>query len=271
MTLAPAPADQGIWFQRTDVEPAIAWVPARHDRVCDVTLCTTIANQDGVRVATVEHLMAAIAGLGIDNLTIQIDGPEVAVMDGSAAPFAYLLGCAGMVAQDAPRRRIRIKREVGVEAGGASARLSPAAAFGISVAIEFDNPVVANQAVTLAPLNGAFVDDLAPARTFGFADEVAKLRSVGLARGGSLENAVVISGDAVLNEEGLRFPDEFVRHKALDALGDLSLAGAPILGHFHGHCSGHALNNALLKTLFANAEAWEWALPDAAQIYDAAD
>lgn len=256
MTLRPAPIDAGIVFRRTDVKGAIADVPATWDRVVDTRMCTVLGNEHGVTVGTVEHLMAAFSGLGIDNALVEIDGPEVPIMDGSAGPFVFLIECAGVTEQAAPRRVIRVLKAVAVEQGRATARLVPGPCLSLNFEIDFANTTVARQQIALGLVNGTFRKELAHARTFGFLDEVEKLWAAGLARGGSLDNAVVIAGDRVLNREGLRYDDEFVRHKALDAVGDLYLAGGPIVGTFSGVCSGHAINNRLLRALFADPVAW---------------
>ncbi|MCP5366919.1 MAG: UDP-3-O-acyl-N-acetylglucosamine deacetylase [Hyphomicrobiales bacterium] len=256
MTLRPAEADSGIVFRRTDLAGNGAVVDACWRNVVDTRLCTSLGDANGVIVGTVEHLMSALAGCGIDNAEIEISGPEVPVMDGSAAPFVFLIECAGVVEQDAPRRVIRILRPVGVRDGEASASLVPADSFGLDFEIRFAGTAVAHQAITVGIENGTFKKELSRARTFGFLHEVERLWAAGLARGGSLDNAVVVSGEKVLNEEGLRFDNEFVRHKVLDAIGDLYLAGAPLVGHFKGSCSGHATNNKLLRALFADRKAW---------------
>jgi UDP-3-O-[3-hydroxymyristoyl] N-acetylglucosamine deacetylase len=221
-------------------------------------MCSTLANAAGTSVSTVEHLMAALAGYGIDNCLIEIDGPEVPIMDGSAEPFAFLFDCAGLTEQNERRRAIEVLRVVRAGSERHYATLAPAPGMALSFEIDFENAVVARQRLSLDLRNGTFRQELARARTFGFADEVAQLRRMGLARGGSLDNAVVIGDGCILNREGLRFPDEFVRHKLLDALGDLYLAGGPLIGRFHGHRAGHALNNQLLRALFANQANWRW-------------
>ena len=254
--LCPAKVDSGIVFRRTDVSDVDAQVPARWDRVVDSRLCTTLGNDDGVTVATVEHLMAALAGAWVDNAVIEIDGPEVPIMDGSAEPFLFLIECAGIREQTAPRRAHRIEKAVSVGTGESFASLVPADGFTVSFEIDFDSAAVARQSVSVSLVNGTFKTELARARTFGFLGEVEQMRAAGLARGGSLDNAVVISGDSILNPGGLRFADEFVRHKALDAVGDLYLIGAPLIGHFHGVRSGHGTNHSLLRALFADADAW---------------
>lgn len=255
MTLHPAAPDTGIQFRRSDaggVEIAASW-----RNIVDSVLCTTLG-RDGVTVATVEHLMAAFAGLAVDNAIVEIDGPEVPVMDGSAAPFVFLLECAGLVEQDAPRRAIKVLKPVSVRLPGKSAALRPAADFSLRFAIDFASSAVLRQEITLTPAPASFKDDISRARTFGFLEEVERMRAAGLARGGSLDNAVVISGDQVLNEDGLRYADEFVRHKVLDAMGDLYLAGGPLIGQFSGLRSGHAMNRQLLEQLFADRAAWSY-------------
>jgi UDP-3-O-[3-hydroxymyristoyl] N-acetylglucosamine deacetylase len=258
MTMRPAECGSGIAFRRTDLAGPAAIIEARWDRVVDTRMCTTLANAAGASVSTVEHLMAALAGYQIDNCTVELDGGEVPIMDGSSEPFGFLIECAGLQEQDEPRRAIEILKPIRSGDEHKYALLSPASGIALSFEIDFENAVVARQRLSLKLYNGAFRDELARARTFGFVDEVEALRRMGLARGGSLDNAVVIAHDRILNREGLRFPDEFVRHKLLDALGDLYLAGGPILGRFHGQRAGHALNNQLLHALFADATAWRW-------------
>jgi len=256
LTLLPAAIDAGIVFKRTDVGGAA--VPAKWDHVVDSRMCTTIGGGDGVTIGTIEHLMAALAGCGIDNAVVEVDGPEVPIMDGSAQPFVAMVATAGVVNQGAPRRVIRVLETVSVDAGTSQARLSPGSCLSLDVAIDFADDAVAKQSLSIGVVNGSFARELAPARTFGFLHEVEQLWAAGLAKGGSLDNAVVVSGDKVLNQEGLRFDDEFVRHKILDAVGDLYLAGAPIIGSFHGVRSGHATNNALLRALFADSQCWKY-------------
>jgi UDP-3-O-[3-hydroxymyristoyl] N-acetylglucosamine deacetylase len=254
MTLCPAAPDTGIVFRRTDRDGAD--VAACWHNVAAQPLCTRIEDRNGASVSTIEHLMAALAGLEIDNAVVEIDGPEVPVMDGSAAPFVFLIECAGIVEQGAPRRAIRVLKPVRVGDGSKSAALTPDDGFRMSFAIDFDSDAISRQDISIAIDPDSFKAHISRARTFGFLHEVDQLRAAGLARGGSLDNAVVISGNEVLNREGLRYVDEFVRHKVLDALGDLYLAGAPIVGHFHGVRSGHALNQQLVRTLFADPSAW---------------
>ncbi|MGH6969091.1 MAG: UDP-3-O-acyl-N-acetylglucosamine deacetylase [Stellaceae bacterium] len=256
MVLRPAAPHTGIRFYRSDCNTEVA---ADWRNAVDSPLCTTLANSKGDAVGTVEHLMAAFAGLEIDNVVVEIDGPEIPAMDGSASPFVFLIECAGLVEQDAPRRVIRVLKPISVGTPGKSAVLVPDDRFSVSFAIDFASSAIRRQELTLSPSPATFKHELSAARTFGFLDEVDRMREAGLARGGSLDNAVVIAGDRVLNEEGLRYVDEFVRHKMLDAIGDLYLAGAPLLGHFHGTRSGHALNRQLLAALFADRTAWRYA------------
>ncbi len=256
ITLKPAPADSGIIFKRIDIAGGGAEIKATYDNVVETTLCTKIGNTDGVTIATIEHLMAAISGCAIDNLLIEISGPEMPVMDGSAAPFVFLIECAGTIEQDAPRKAIRIEKNVSVDEKDRFAGFQPCKGSILDFTIDFDNPAIARQEHSVHMGRGVFKDELSRARTFGFLHEVEYMRANGLARGGSLDNAVVVSADGVMNEEGLRFENEFVRHKILDAVGDLALAGMPIIGRYTGICSGHYLNNQLLHALMADQDAW---------------
>ena len=256
MFLHPADIDTGIVFRRMDIRGKNAEVAAHFANVNDTRLCTSLANESGVGVGTVEHLMAALAGCEIDNAEIELSGPEVPIMDGSAEPFVFLIECAGVLEQDAPRRAVRILKPVVAHIGDAVAKLMPADDFSIKLAIDFDNPTIGEQAFERGIGPGVFKSEISRARTFGFLEDVEALRKAGLALGGSLENAVVVSGDRILNDGGLRYQDEFVRHKALDCIGDLYLAGGPILGLFTGHRVGHSVNNLLLRTVFADSEAW---------------
>ncbi|MFA5119613.1 UDP-3-O-acyl-N-acetylglucosamine deacetylase [Zavarzinia sp.] len=258
VTILPAPSDHGILFRRVDVTDRDNVIPARFEQVCDTMLCTELVNGAGVHLRTVEHLMAALAGLHIDNAVIEVDGPELPILDGSAAPFVAMIERVGTVDQRPPRRAIKILKRVEYRVDGKMAALEPADGFTIDFEIEFPSKAIArrNGSYSIDPAD--FAGLLSGARTFGFLQEVEYLRSKGLALGGSLDNAVVVDGDAILNPEGLRFEDEFVRHKALDALGDLYLAGAPIIGRFVGYKSGHALNNKLLHMLFADRTAWTY-------------
>ena len=256
ISLLPAPAGSGIVFKRTDVEIESAIIPASWDRVVDTRLCSTIGNDQDVRVSTVEHLMAALSGCGVDNALIEIDGPEVPIMDGSSGPFVDLIVKAGLVEQDSPRRIIRILKSVEVQVGESRAVLKPADSCSLDVEIDFKGTAVEEQSLNVGFVNGAFCKELASARTFGFLHEVEAMRAVGLAKGGSLDNAIVVDGGKIMNETGGRFDDEFVRHKILDAVGDLYLAGALIVGSFSGARCGHAINNLLLQALFADEDAW---------------
>jgi UDP-3-O-[3-hydroxymyristoyl] N-acetylglucosamine deacetylase len=256
MVLRPAAPNTGIRFRRRDLNGIEILADWRN--VVESPLCTTLTNSKGASIGTIEHLMAAFAGLEIDNAIVDLDGPEVPVMDGSAAPFVFLMECAGLTEQGSPRRAIRVLKPVSVGAPGKSAALTPDDRFSLNFAIDFATSAIRRQELTLVPSPETFKHDLGPARTFGFLHEVESMRAAGLARGGSLDNAVVVNGDRVMNEEGLRFDDEFVRHKMLDAFGDLYLAGGPIIGRFHGHRAGHALNNQLLRTLFASEANWRW-------------
>lgn len=255
LSIRPAPAGSGIVFVRTDLEHDNR-VPVSVEAVTQTRLCTVIANEAGVTVATIEHLMAALAALEVDNAVIEVDGPEVPIMDGSALPFVQLLDRAGRRRQDAERRFIEILQPVEVIDGDKIVRLSPADRFEVAFEIAFPTKAIGRQRVDLHVTEDSFRDELADCRTFGFLSEVQALREAGLARGGSLENAVVIDGDRVLNPEGLRRRDEFVRHKALDAVGDLYVLGAPILGRFEGVYAGHALNNLLCRALLDQPRAW---------------
>jgi UDP-3-O-[3-hydroxymyristoyl] N-acetylglucosamine deacetylase len=257
LVLKPAPADHGIVFRRVDLEAGRGDIPARWDRVVDTQLCTRIANEHGAQVATIEHLMAALAGSEIDNALIEVDGPEVPIMDGSSAPFVMLLKCAGSAEVEAPRRAIRLLKTITVEADGHKVVLEPADDFSVDFEIEFDTPAITHKRLDVRLVNGTFNDTISRARTFGFAQDIEKLRSIGLARGGSLDNAIVVDGPRILNEDGLRFDDEFVRHKVLDCVGDLYLAGMPLLARVTAFRSGHKFNNLALRALFADESAWE--------------
>lgn len=262
LTLSPALPGSGIVFRRADL-PRSPAMPARFDYVSDTRLCTTLALPDcpEVRVGTVEHVLAALAGAGVDNAVVSVDGPEVPILDGSAASFLFLLDCAGLLLQDRPGEEIEVLRPVRVAADTAFAELRPHAdssgeGLDLALSIDFAAPAIGRQALSLHLSPGSFRGELASARTFVQAEQIARLREGGLARGGSLDNAVVVDEARVLNPGGLRMRDEFVRHKALDAVGDLALAGARLRGRFIGHCSGHGLNNRLLRTLFADSRNW---------------
>lgn len=257
MTLRPAEADQGIVFRRTDIAGRGAEIPARWDHVADSRLCTVIANQDGTSVATIEHLMAALAGMGIDNVTVELNGPEVPVMDGSSAPFVFLIECAGVVSQPAPRKVIRVLKPVTETNGETVASFTPSReGMRLDFEIDFAAKAIGRQRETFLLTPATFKAEIARARTFGMLEDIPKMRAAGLGLGGSLDNAVVVNGDQILNEDGLRFDTEFVRHKILDAVGDLALAGYPIIGHYHGVRSSHAHNNVLLRALLNDPDAW---------------
>ena len=259
LTLRPGAVDAGVVFVRTDLSGRPV-IPAVAERVGDTTMCTALVGGDGVKVATIEHLMAALALAEVDNVIVELDGPEVPIMDGSAGPFLFLLECAGIHKQDRPVRRIEVIKPVMVEAAGKFARLDPAPVTSFTAEIGFDHPAVGEQSRTVQFEPGYLARVLGPARTFGFAADIEQLRAMGLARGGSLDNAVVVGPDGVLNPGGLRFADEFVRHKLLDAIGDTYLAGAPIIGRWTGHRAGHALHVKLVRALLADRTAWRYAV-----------
>ncbi|MCF3946577.1 UDP-3-O-acyl-N-acetylglucosamine deacetylase [Acidiphilium iwatense] len=272
LRFVPAAPGSGIVFRRTDLD---ATIPARHDFVADTRLCTVLADprHPEARIGTVEHVMASLAGLGIDDVLIEVDGPEVPILDGSAAEFVFLLTCAGIAESEAPREVIEILRPVRIADGAAFAELRPAGpdAEGFALALDIDFPAraIGRQAFSLDLSPARFTEDLSRARTFTMKDEIDALHEAGLARGGSLANAVVVDGGRVLNPEGLRYPDEFVRHKLLDVVGDLALAGAPIIGRFVGARTGHRLNNLLLRALFAdpaNYRRFETTVPEFAAV-----
>jgi len=257
MTFKPAPVDTGIVFRRVDLDPALE-IPARAENVGDTTLSTTLVVGD-VRVATVEHLLAALAGMGIDNAFIELSAGEVPIMDGSAGPFVFLLQAAGVVEQDALKKFVRVKRKITVEDGDKVACLLPFDGFKVSFTIDFDHPVFRDHKAhaELDFSSASFEREVSRARTFGFMHEIEYLRSKGLARGGSVDNAIVVDEFRILNEDGLRYEDEFVRHKVLDAVGDLYLLGHCLIGEFRAYKSGHGLNNATLRALIAQPDAWE--------------
>jgi UDP-3-O-[3-hydroxymyristoyl] N-acetylglucosamine deacetylase len=248
LTLAPAPADAGIHFVRTDLGVEI---PARSAHVVDTTLSTNLG-MGTARVHTVEHVLAALTGMGVDNCRVEVDGPEVPILDGSAAPFVALVRQAGIAEQRAGKRFLVIDRPVEVRDGDKYARFEPAESLSIEFTVDFRHPLVTDQAFRFALSDRAFEREVARARTFCFLRDIEKMQAMGLARGGSLENAIVVDEFSILNPEGLRFPDEFARHKVLDAVGDLSLAGRPFIGRFVAYKSGHALNQALVKAVLAD-------------------
>jgi UDP-3-O-[3-hydroxymyristoyl] N-acetylglucosamine deacetylase len=258
MTLRPAPPNAGIVFRRIDL-PVPMDIAADAFKVTDTRLCSTVES-NGVKVATVEHVMSAFAGLGIDNAYVDLTGAEVPIMDGSAAPFVFLIQSAGIEQQPAPKRFFRIKKTIEVKDGDKWARFDPFEGFKLSFSIEFDHPAFerSTQTASVDFANTSYVKEVARARTFGFIQEVEALRDSGLALGGSLDNAIVVDEYRVLNAEGLRYSDEFVKHKLLDAIGDLYLVGHPLIGAFSAHKSGHALNNRLLRATLAANDAWEW-------------
>jgi UDP-3-O-[3-hydroxymyristoyl] N-acetylglucosamine deacetylase len=251
-----AGTDEGIVFVRTDITDRDNRVPVSGEAVCKTQLGTVITNAAGVTVATIEHLMAALVMSGIDNAVVELDGPEMPIMDGSSLPFIQILDQVGSRQQEAPRRYIEILDVIEVVEGDKRATLRPCDRFEVAFEIAFASAAVGRQSVDLVMDEAAFRMELADCRTFGFLHEVEALRAMGLARGGSMENAVVIEGDRILNPEGLRRPDEFVRHKALDAIGDLYVLGAPILGRFEGVLAGHGINNAVVRALLSAPQAW---------------
>lgn len=257
LTLKPAPINTGIIFKRVDLDPVVE-LPARSEFVGDTTLSTSLG-EGASQVSTVEHLLSAIAGLGIDNAYVEVTAPEVPIMDGSAGPFVFLLQSAGLVEQNAPKQFMRIKKRVYVEQDDKWACLEPFEGFKVSLELDFDHPILkkSNQVATLDFSGSSYVKEVSRARTFGFLSDYEWLRANNLALGGSLDNAVVLDEYRVLNEDGLRYEDEFVKHKILDAVGDLYLLGMSLIGAFSGYKSGHALNNKLLKALLADESAWE--------------
>lgn len=252
LTIRPAPANAGITFIRKDVEEGRGVVPATFDAVTETNLGTTITNKYGVTVATIEHVMAAIWGAGIDNARIELDGPEVPIMDGSSEPFLFLLECAGRVQQKATRRVVEILKEVTVEEGKSKATISPSDGFVLDIAIAFNHKLVAEQTARYDFTKTTFKQSLARARTFCFARDVENMRKMGLGLGGSLHNAIVLGEEDIMNEGGLRYADEFVRHKALDCVGDYLLAGAQIKGAVNTVRPGHGINNKLMRAIFAD-------------------
>jgi UDP-3-O-[3-hydroxymyristoyl] N-acetylglucosamine deacetylase len=260
LTLSPAPVNAGIVFRRTDLTPAAV---IRNDAlgVRSTELATSLYNEDGIRVSTIEHLMAALAGLGVDNCHVDVSADEVPIMDGSAAPFVFLLQSAGILEQGAPKRFIRIRKPVEVRLDDKWARIEPFNGFKVRFTIDFDHPVFRGDSDTRTAevdfSTTSFVKDISRARTFGFMRDIEALRKRDLVLGGSMENAIVIDDYRVLNEDGLRYKNEFVRHKILDAIGDLYLLGRSLIGAFDGYKSGHALNNLLVRELLSQPQAWE--------------
>lgn len=257
LTLKPAPVDTGIVFIRTDLEPTVS-ITARAENVGETMLSTTLV-KGSVKVSTVEHLLSAMAGLGIDNCFVEVSAEEVPIMDGSAGPFVFLIQSAGIKEQDAAKKFIRIKKEITVQDGDKRATFIPFDGFKVGFEIDFDHPVFQGRTKETAVdfSSTSFVKEVSRARTFGFMRDIEKLRSMNLALGGSVDNAIVVDDYKVLNEDGLRYEDEFVKHKILDAIGDLYLLGNSLIGEFRGYKSGHDLNNKLLRALIAQTDAWE--------------
>ncbi len=258
LTIKPAPVNTGIVLVRTDMQPAVE-IAAKAEQVRETTMCTALVNDEGVRISTIEHLFAALAGLGIDNAVIEVDAPEIPIMDGSASPFVFLLQSAGIKDQSAAKKYLKIKHTVRVEDGDKWAELRPFKGFRVDFAIDFNHPEIARsqQHMVMDFSSSAFVKDISRARTFGFMRDIEYLRANNLALGGSMENAVVLDEYRVLNPDGLRYEDEFVKHKILDAFGDLYVAGHAIVGEFCAYKTGHALNNQLVRALLAQQNAWE--------------
>lgn len=259
LTLRPAPDNTGIVFRRVDLDPVVD-IKANAEAVGETTLCTCLVNEQGVQVSTVEHLLAAVAGLGIDNLIVDVDSPEIPIMDGSALPFVYLLQTAGVEELKTAKRFIKITKAIRVEEGDKWAELVPFEGFRVDFTIDFDHPVISNtgQSVSMDFSSCSFIKEISRARTFGFMKDLEFLRSHNLALGGSIENAIVLDDFKMLNKDELRYDDEFVKHKILDAIGDLYMCGSSILGELKAYKSGHALNNLLLRAVFDNADSWEW-------------
>ncbi len=257
LTLRPAPVNTGIVFRRVDLDP-VAEIPAELDRVSDTRLSTTIEHK-GVRVSTVEHLMSAFAGLHIDNAIVELDADEVPIMDGSAGIFVFLIQSAGIEMQSAPKQFIRISKPIEINDGDKWARFEPFDGFKVSFSIDFEHPSMQSSAqeATIDLSEISFAKEVSRARTFGFLQDVEALQEAGLARGGSLDNAIVMDDFRVINDDGLRYGDEFVKHKILDAIGDLYLLGCPLIGSFCAHKSGHGLNNRLLRELDERQDCWE--------------
>ncbi|WP_199610719.1 UDP-3-O-acyl-N-acetylglucosamine deacetylase [Flocculibacter collagenilyticus] len=259
LTLRPAPENTGIVFRRIDLDPVVEF-KITPELVGDTTMCTCLVNEQGVRLSTTEHLLAAVSALAIDNLVIDVDSAEIPIMDGSSLPFIYLLQQAGIEAQNSAKRFIRVKRTIRVEEGDKWAEIKPANEFKINFAIDFDHPVISQsqQVMTLSVTPQNFINEISRARTFGFMHDIEYLHANNLALGGSMDNAVVLDEYKVLNTDGLRYDDEFVKHKILDAVGDLYMAGHPLLGEVSAYKSGHALNNLLLCELMSQQDAWEF-------------
>lgn len=258
LRLLPADMGAGLTFRRVDVADRDNMVPALWDSVVDTRLCTVVANKAGVSVGTIEHLMAALSACGVDNAIIELDAPEVPIMDGSSAPFVDAIRQVGLKTQTAPRRAIRVLKDIRVVDGDKSVTLKPGVGSRFKAGIDFAHPSIGQQSFEIELFSGDFESKISDARTFGFAHEVKALRAMGLALGGSLENAVVLDDKSIMNPEGLRHDDEFARHKVLDAVGDLYIAGGPIIGHYEATKPGHNMNNRILHELFSNQDNWEW-------------
>lgn len=257
LALYPAKSDSGIVFKRVDISDKDNLIPAKWDHVVDTRLCTVIGNADGVTVSTIEHLMAALRGCGIDNVLVEIDGPEVPILDGSSVEFVQEIEQVGTEVQVRPRRAIRILKEITFEDKGRKVTLSPSSIPVYAGQIDYSNPAIGSQRYEIKLVNGNFKHDLADCRTFCLLRDVEMMQANGLALGGSLDNAVVVDDNGIMNKEGLRCHDEFIRHKLLDAIGDLSLAGGLVLGAYEGIRAGHEMNNLALRALFADESAWE--------------
>ncbi|OFW88653.1 MAG: UDP-3-O-[3-hydroxymyristoyl] N-acetylglucosamine deacetylase [Alphaproteobacteria bacterium RIFCSPHIGHO2_12_FULL_45_9] len=258
LRLLPAEIGTGLVFRRVDVTDRDNMIPARWDSVVDTRLCTVVANQAGVSVGTIEHLMAALSACGVDNAVLELDAPEVPIMDGSSAPFVDAINEAGLKTQAAPRRAIKVLKEVSVVDGDKIVTLKPGIGSRFKAGIDFAHPSIGQQSFEIELFSGDFETKISDARTFGFAHEAKALRAMGLALGGSMDNAVVLDEKAVMNPEGLRHSDEFARHKVLDAVGDIYIAGGPMIGHYEASKPGHNMNNRVLQALFADSQNWEW-------------
>tara|TARA_S200000501_G_scaffold357044_1_gene380331 strand:+ start:105 stop:1049 length:945 start_codon:yes stop_codon:yes gene_type:complete len=259
LAIKPAAIDQGIVFKRIDVKNHYAVIPAKWNLVSDTRLCTTITNKQGISVSTIEHLMAAFSGCGIDNVTIEVNGPEVPIMDGSSEPFVSIFQSCGVVEQNAARQVLKILKPIEILGdSGECIVLSPAEEFSIDFEIDFNSMAIKEKSLDISLVNGTFNHVISGARTFGFLEDVDKMRAAGLGLGGSLDNVVVVDGSNILNAGGLRYNDEFVRHKILDCVGDVYLAGGPIIGRIKAFKTGHYFNNKLLRQLFSDEEAWKW-------------
>ncbi|MUK42163.1 UDP-3-O-acyl-N-acetylglucosamine deacetylase [Aliivibrio fischeri] len=259
LTLRPAAANTGVIYRRTDLNPSVDF-PADPESVRDTMLCTALVNDEGVRISTVEHLNAALAGMGIDNVVIEVDAPEIPIMDGSASPFVYLLQSAGIEELNTAKKFIRIKKPVRIEDGDKWAEIRPYNGFRLDFTIDFNHPAIESddQKLVFDFSSQSFIKDISRARTFGFMRDIEYLQSQNLCLGGSFDCAIVLDDYRILNEDGLRFDNEFVTHKVLDAVGDLYMSGHSILGELRAYKSGHALNNQLLRAVLADQEAWEW-------------